>query len=256
MEAVDYGVTAEQLDYIRAEFPAFVAAERAPLAKHYMEGTRAAHLKMLISIPLEFGYDSRAGAMARDRELAEKEAASKLTTERARADRIIEARIPHDKLVPFDANRESSIKYASKLQQLCAKRCNWLFSGPTGSGKSMVAAQVLLYWMEQGASIYWLDVVGFYNLTLTAINSAADKETHREMKMRAMRASVLCVDDLGKEPLHTGDGKSLNHFGNIMHEISESRRATGRHNIVTSKYPVDELGQRLTVDIMTRFIGR
>lgn len=163
--------------------------------------------------------------------------------------------------IPFRYRRAEPLSSTQGNQQALAvveerkkaKHTNGLFLyGDVGTGKThlmaLYAQHLILY---QGENLVWWDTTGLFTSLKNNFNKKYQEDgndSNEEIMKRAIRASWLFLDDLGRE-------KSSDWTHEVLFHIVNSRYANNRNTIVvTSNYSPPQLAERIGDQIISRLI--
>lgn len=127
----------------------------------------------------------------------------------------------------------------------------WI-GGPTGRGKSHLAAMIARQLFDAGRATLWLNVPIFFDLVMDGFEHKTSKVEAAELKSKASSVPVLVLDDIGKYNTYS-DGRTMSYMINQLYRIIEGRR-DGRLTIYTSEFP--STGADLESRLSGAIVGR
>jgi len=129
---------------------------------------------------------------------------------------------------------------------------NLILCGSSGTGKSHLAADVLLKILKADFRVYWFNTELYKTLLMDGINDSHSRGMALEMFRKALQTDVLVLDDLAKKGSHYTDGKTTSWDAHKLYLIAEKRRM--KCTIVTCEWDLRdrEVINRLTVATVNR----
>jgi len=184
----------------------------------------------------------------------EAEKAKKRQAEQCR--RIHAAKIPECFFKPYDpaywpAGWNAAQRFLASWTQ-GERGHNLILSGASGTGKSHLAADILLKILKRGSRVYWLNTELYKTMLMDGINDPHSRIRALEMFQKALRAEVLVLDDIAKKGSHYTDGKTTSWDAHKIYLIAEQRRS--KSTIITCEWDLRnrEVVNRLTAATVNR----
>ena len=131
--------------------------------------------------------------------------------------------------------------------------------GASHTGKSHGMAIIAMAALKCGRSVEWLSCPRLRNLLEDAIKQDDIKQLALDVKRRALAASILVLDDIGKDATGTGDRRTPSYFVRTLHEIIDARQDLDkRATLYTSEFDVDDpaLADRLMDSTVNRITDK
>jgi DNA replication protein DnaC len=142
-----------------------------------------------------------------------------------------------------DAESRASLDFAlSAARDFLAAPRRWLYLyGPTGAGKSHLAAAVAIAWADGG-----IGRVAYASAPalLRYIRAGYKDDTADERLIALQLVDLLILDDLGTEYHKPGD--SYSHTDSTLFELIADRYTYARPTVITSNLAVDDLEPRIS----------
>ncbi len=165
---------------------------------------------------------------------AEQSAKEREAEQRAAAEEHRKQALPHDKsramtIESSDCKLKIAEAYIAQWERMYRDNVGLLLHGPTGSGKTYIAAAIANALVDRGE---WVYMDNFASIA----NDMRDtyKGGHDFIVSRAQIANLLVLDDFGSEC--TSDYSIQN-----IYELIEARIESGKPLIVTTNFPPDKL---------------
>lgn len=131
-----------------------------------------------------------------------------------------------------------------------------LFVGPTGTGKTTLAAIVFRHWAERGASCVWTDYTGFIKRIQESYNQEYQGPTRQQMITLTAEAAYMVLDDLGaKIPGKNSVAPASADKVEIVYQVLSIREKRRLPTIITSNLDKDELYAHFEARIVSRIRG-
>lgn len=128
---------------------------------------------------------------------------------------------------------------------------NLLFIGQPGLGKTFLAACIARKVAEQGFSVVYETAIQlFHNMNLKQFRTGSEEENAdaNSSSKRYYYCDLLIIDDLGSELTNNATKTAL-------YELLNTRLLAGKHHVITSNFPLEELTPRYSAPIMSRIEG-
>lgn len=141
-----------------------------------------------------------------------------------------------------DAESRESLGFAlSAARDFLSAPRRWLyFYGPTGTGKSHLAASIAIAWADGG-----IGRVAYASAPalLRYIRAGYKDDTADERLIALQLIDLLILDDLGTE--YHKPGESYSHTDSTLFELIADRYTYARPTVITSNLDVDDLEPRI-----------
>lgn len=131
-----------------------------------------------------------------------------------------------------------------------------LYIGPTGTGKTTLAAIIFRHWIEQGYTAVWTDYTAFIKRIQASYSDHYEGPTSREIIMAVAQADYVVLDDLGaKRPGANSIAPASSDRVEIVYEVLSVREKRRLPTIITSNLEVKELYDHFEARIVSRIRG-
>lgn len=163
----------------------------------------------------------------------------------------------------FDSPRyKAALPYARQMvdgiviDQNGEEKPGLLFIGPTGTGKTTLAAIIFRHWVERGASAVWTDYTSFIKRIQESYNDSYQGPTRQQMILTVAEARYVVLDDLGaKVPGKSAVNPASADKVEIIYQVLSIREKRRLPTIITSNLEKQELYDHFESRIVSRIFG-
>lgn len=163
----------------------------------------------------------------------------------------------------FNAPRyAAALKYARQvadglvIDQAGHEKPGLLLIGPTGTGKTTLAAIIFRQWIEHGMSAVWTDYTMFIKRIQESYNDTYEGPTRQQMILTVAEAKYVVLDDLGsKVPGKNSVNPASADKVEIIYQVLSIREKRRLPTIITTNLEKEELYAHFENRIVSRILG-
>jgi DNA replication protein DnaC len=140
------------------------------------------------------------------------------------------------------------VEYVENYSAYIRNGIGMVLHGSSGTGKTLVAVLILKFLISRGLACHF---TSFNELINTFASGWYDEDAKAWFYKRIKNASVLAIDDVGKEMKMGAKSSSSNISRSTIDEVLRHRVAMSLPTIITTNSTLDEISQRYQLSVLS-----